>query len=252
MALVYKHITEKLKQGNKLFAVLIDPDTYVQKEKLEEVIYYINKYKVDLIFVGGSIITSGNISETVGKLKEKCFVPVVLFPGSHQQVTPEADAILFLSLISGRNPEYLIGNQVLAAPYIKQIGLETIATGYILVDSGKPTTVSYVSNTTPIPYDKIDIAVATAVAGEMMGMKLIYLEGGSGANKSVSETMIKEVKKNLNIPLIVGGGIVNKDDAMAKLKAGADILVVGNAIEREPAIIKELSENIHLFNKAFL
>lgn len=164
------------------------------------------------------------------------------------QVNKDADGILFLSLISGRNPDMLIGNQVISAPILKHSKLEVLPTGYILIDSGKPTTVSYMSNTTPIPYDKNDVALCTAMAGEMLGLKLIFMDGGSGATNPISESMISMVSQSLEVPLIIGGGICSAEKAVANCKAGADVIVVGNSIEKNPNLIQEIAQSIHQFN----
>ena len=187
-----------------------------------------------MILIGGSIVFNG-IDETVKTIKSLTSKPVYLFPGSILQVSKYADGILLLSLISGRNPEFLIGNHVLAAPKIKKSGIEVIPTGYILVNSGIDTSVSYMSNTAPIPYCKNDIAVATALAGEMLGLQTIYLEAGSGALKPVSAKMISEVKSQIKIPLIVGGGIKTTEQLYAILQAGADMVVIGTET-KEPLI----------------
>ena len=165
------------------------------------------------------------------------------------QVNKDADGILFLSLISGRNPDMLIGNQVISAPILKNSNLEILPTGYILIDSGKPTTVSYMSNTTPIPHDKKDVALCTAMAGEMLGLKLIFMDGGSGATNPISESMIQMVSEGINIPLIVGGGINSAEKALANCKAGADIIVVGNCIEKNPSLLEKIAETISKYNK---
>ena len=175
------------------------------------------------------------------KAKSKLDIPVVLFPGDVTQVSAEADALLFLSLISGRNADLLIGRQVLAAPKIKQCGLETIATGYMLIDCGQPTTASYISGTQPIPYNKPDIALATAMAGEMLGLQCLYLDGGSGADKPISLEMIAAVKQNTTLPLIVGGGIRNEEQAKQAWEAGANIIVIGTAFEEDPEMLIDIS-----------
>ena len=163
------------------------------------------------------------------------------------QISNKADAILFLSLISGRNPHTLIGQQVISAPILKQTNLEIISTGYMLIDSGEATTASYMSNTTPIPHAKHNIATATAIAGEMLGLKLIFLDGGSGAKQAISTKMISAVSSQIDIPLIVGGGIRSAEKAIENCAAGADIIVVGNAIEKENGLIAEIAEAIHNF-----
>ena len=197
--------------------------------------------KIDFWFVGGSLVISSQLDELVRHIKKNTSIPVVLFPGSPSQVTQQADALLYLSLISGRNPELLIGQHVLSAPFVKQSGLEILSTGYIVVDGGAPTTVSYISNAAPIPADKEDIALCTALAGEMLGMKLIYMDAGSGAKQPITTSMIKRVADEISIPLIVGGGIKTPEKAQENCKAGADLIVVGNAIEKEVSLISEMS-----------
>lgn len=184
-------------------------------------------------------------AECIDVIKSYCNIPVVIFPGSILQIDPKADAILYLSLLSGRNPELLIGQQVAAAPALRNSGLEIISTGYLLIDGGNATTVSYISNTLPIPHDKNDIAVCTAWAGEMLGFKLIYLDTGSGAMKTVSESMVTQVSSNISLPLIVGGGINTASKAAALCEAGADIIVVGSSIEKEPSLIVSMAEAVH-------
>lgn len=218
-----------LSKPGKKFVLLIDPDKYTV-QGLITTIYAANEHKIDMIFIGGSLVTD-QIDPTIEIIRQHTTIPIVLFPGSLMQLTNKADAILLLSLISGRNPEYLIGNHVLAAPYLKKSGIEIIPTAYILIGQGNTTSVEYISNTKPIPADKIDLVAATAIAGEMMGNKLIYLEAGSGASNPVSPELIREVKRQISIPLIVGGGIKNIEQAKQIYAAGADIMVVGNAIE---------------------
>jgi phosphoglycerol geranylgeranyltransferase len=184
-------ISANAKAGHKMVAWLIDPDSFDP----ESIFPLSEATDIDLIFVGGSLLSKGDLKTTVAIIKQKYPIPVVLFPGSIQQISSSADAILNLSLISGRNPEFLIGQHVLAAPMLKASGLEILPTGYILVDSGRQTTASYISGTTPVPHDKSDIAICTAMAGEMLGLQLIYLDGGSGAQKTISEQMISGVKK---------------------------------------------------------
>lgn len=231
-------------QGRRQFAVLIDPDE-VDLRSLEKLVTTAKDSGVDYFLVGGSLVVGNFLEPTIQFLKKHAEIPVIIFPGSIQQVNPNADALLFLSLISGRNPELLIGNHVLAAPYVKKSGIEAIPTGYILVDGGAPTTVSYISNTAPVPHDKNDIAVCTAMAGELLGMQLIYMDAGSGAKNHISAEMISDVKKNISLPLIVGGGIKTPEAAYELSTAGADIIVVGNAIEKDPELIKEISFAIH-------
>lgn len=236
--MIYESILKD--KNSKKLAVLIDPDKN-DHSSLFKTIEICNKCKVDFIMAGGSLVSSP-VDLLVENIKKYTSIPVVLFPGSVLQISNKADAILLLSLISGRNPEYLIGNHVIAAPILKNSSLEIIPVGYMLIESGRTTSVQYVSNTIPIPADKTDMAVATAIAGEMLGLKIIYLEAGSGALNHVTELMIFEVKKNISIPLIVGGGIKSKEQVRKVFDAGADIIVIGNSLENNP-------ENLfHLLN----
>ena len=241
---IYSQIIESKKKGRKLFSILIDPDKQTE-ESLLEIIKKSKSSNVDLFFIGGSLLSNNSLDFCISIIKQNCKIPVVLFPGNAMQVNNKADGILFLSLISGRNPEMLIGNHVITAPVLKESDIEVLSTGYMLIDSGKATSVSYMSNTTPIPHEKDDIAVCTAIAGEMLGLKMIYMDGGSGAINTVSEKMIASVVKNINAPLIIGGGIKSAKQAKEKCKAGADIIVVGNAIEKDSALIKEIADAIH-------
>ena len=241
---IYHSITEKKKQGKKSFAVLIDPDK-VNKPMLDELIGLSVSAKVDYLLVGGSLVIANHLDECVQHIKQHCNIPVILFPGSPSQISKYADALLYLSLISGRNPELLIGQHVVSAPFVKQSGLEIMPTGYMVVDGGAPTTVSYISNASPVPADKNEIAMCTAMAGEMLGMKLIYMDSGSGAKRPISESMIEAVAKNISAPLIIGGGITDPEKAYLNCKAGADVIVVGNAIEKNVSLIKEMSDAVH-------
>lgn len=241
---VYQSLVEKKQSGKKSFAILIDPDK-VSVGSIDNLINLAVQSKVDYLFVGGSLVISDQLDECIQHIKNLCSIPVVLFPGSPAQVSKHADALLYLSLISGRNPELLIGQHVLSAPFVKKSGLEIIPTGYMVIDGGAPTTVSYISNATPIPADKNDIAMCTAMAGEMLGKKLIYMDSGSGAKKAITEEMIKVVAQNIEVPLIVGGGIRDAEKAYLNCKAGADVIVVGNAIEKDPSLIDEIAAAIH-------
>lgn len=232
------------KQNKKAFAVLIDPDN-TDMDQIIETAQLCNDANVDYVFVGGSLMLSNHLDECIKTFKSKSSIPVILFPGSPSQVSKEADALLYLSLISGRNPELLIGAHVVSAPKIKASGLEIISTGYIVIDGGKPTTVSYMSHSAPIPYDKDDIAVCTAIAGEFLGKNVLYMDAGSGAINPISEKMIQKVSNQISIPLIVGGGISSPEKAIANCQAGADIIVVGNALEKNNHLIKVLAEAIH-------
>lgn len=245
---VYQSILTDKSKGLKKLAVLIDPDK-VKLASLDQTIQHAKDANVDLFFIGGSMILNNRMDEVITAIKERCQIPVLLFPGSTFQITDAADGLLFLSLISGRNPEMLIGKHVTAAPYLRASSLEVISTGYMLIDGGKPTSVSYISNTLPIPSDKSDIAVSTALAGEMLGLKLLYLDAGSGANQSVPLPMVKAINKNSDLPIIVGGGIRTPSQANALAKAGADIIVVGNAFESDPELIIDMSLAIHKENR---
>lgn len=240
---IYESILTSKKSDKKLFAVLIDPDKFDSIE----VVSRCEDAGVDLIFVGGSIITNGNFEECIQSIKKVSTIPVVIFPGNALQISKSADGILLLSLISGRNPEMLIGNHVLSATKLKASKLQVLPTGYMLIDSGKQTAASYISNTNPIPSDKDDIAMATAMAGEMLGLRLIYMDAGSGASSCVTESMINKVSLNTHVPLIVGGGINTPAKASLACKAGADVIVIGNAIEKDPALIQSISKAIHEF-----
>lgn len=241
---IYNILADKKKQGKKSFGVLIDPDK-VNKSVLDELIELSTSAKVDYLLVGGSLVISNHLDECVQHIKQHCNIPVILFPGSPSQISKYADALLYLSLISGRNPELLIGQHVVSAPFVRQSGLEIMPTGYIVVDGGAPTTVSYISNAAPVPADKNEIAMCTAMAGEMLGMKLIYMDAGSGAKRPITESMIKAVADHIEAPLIIGGGIIQPEKAYLNCKAGADVIIVGNAIEKDASLIKEMSDAVH-------
>ncbi len=237
--------------ASKKLAVLIDPDRQ-QEPQLLALIKQAAAAKVDFFFVGGSLLMEDVFEKTIAFVKANSDIPVVIFPGNNYQLSAQADALLMLSLLSGRNAEYLIGQQVVAAPAIKAAGLETMATGYLLIDGGRISTTSYITQTVPIPHDKPDIAVATALAGEMLGMQLIYLEAGSGAINHVPEAMIRAVKNSIGIPLLVGGGIRSSEAAEAVCRAGADVIVVGNVLEKEPELLMEISLAAHANYKEVL
>lgn len=241
---IYKKFIALRKEKKKAFAVLIDPDK-VNLQQIEKIAVLCNESKVDFIFFGGSLVLSQQIDESIITLKSLSDIPIVIFPGSPSQLSKKADALFYLSLISGRNAELLIGAHVVSAPMVKASGLEIISTGYMVIDGGVPTAVSYMSNSAPIPHDKNDIAVCTAIAAELQGKHLLYMDAGSGAKYSISEEMIKQVSANTQLPLIVGGGIKDAESAYLLCKAGADVIVVGNAIENNPSLIKELADAIH-------
>ncbi len=212
---------------------------------MEQLIRLATDAHVDYFLVGGSLVISSYLDECIQYIKKCCSIPVVLFPGSPSQVSSYADGLLYLSLISGRNPELLIGQHVVSAPIVRKSGLEIMSTGYMVIDGGAPTTVSYISNATPLPSDKNEIAMCTAMAGEMLGMKLIYMDAGSGARRAIAETMIEKVASCIEVPLIIGGGITQPEKAYLNCKAGADVIVVGNAIEKDPMLIKEIASAVH-------
>lgn len=241
---IYHSLTERKQQGKKSFAVLIDPDK-VNDTSIEQLIALAVGAKVDYFLVGGSLVISNYLDECVKFIKRNCNIPVILFPGSPNQVSKYADALLYLSLISGRNADLLIGQHVISASVVKQSGLEIMPTGYMVIDGGAPTTVSYISNATPLPADKNEIAICTAMAGEMLGMKLIYMDAGSGAKRPITESMIQKVSSCIDVPLIIGGGITHPEKAYLNCKAGADVIVVGNAIEKDTNLIKEMAAAVH-------
>lgn len=227
-----------------MLAVLIDPDNNTPKN-VAEIAKLCNKAKVDIILIGGSLMTADNIESCIDALKVNCNIPVILFPGGVMQISNKADGIMLLSLISGRNPDMLIGKHVESAGVIRKSKLEVIPTAYILINGGKVTSVQYVSNTMPIPEDKNDLVVSTAIAGEMLGLKLIYLEAGSGASFPVPLSVISDVRNSVDLPLCVGGGIKTTIDARKACENGADIVVIGNAFEKNPELICEISDVIH-------
>ncbi|HEY4787971.1 MAG TPA: geranylgeranylglyceryl/heptaprenylglyceryl phosphate synthase [Bacteroidales bacterium] len=231
-------LIKKNMNKEKMISLLIDPDNH-DNESLENILHISTLANIDFLLVGGSIVTK-SFNEKISIIKKKTSLPVFLFPGNLLQLCDMADGILFLSLLSGRNPELLIGNHVIAAPFIKNSGIEVIPTGYILIDTGTRTSVEYMSNTRPIPSNKPEIAVATAMAGEMLGHKLIYLEGGSGAEQTVCNNLIEEVKKNISIPLVVGGGIRTAAQTRQIFSAGADIIVISTVAEESPDMVFEI------------
>lgn len=238
------HIRQRLQDlrtsTRKGFAVLIDPDK-TPIDEVARVAARLHEFQPDLVLVGGSLITAGDFEARVCALREQLKLPLVLFPGSPTQLTSAVDAVLLLSLLSGRNAELLIGQHVVAAPRIRELGIEPVATGYLLIDGGRPTTASYISGTAPIPRDKPEIAAATAMAGEQLGMHCIYLDAGSGAALPVPHETIAAVRRSVELPIIVGGGIRNREQLYAAQQAGADMVVVGTALEHTPELIAELA-----------
>ncbi len=246
---VYEHLKNIISEKGAGYLVLIDPD-HVESNKLPEFLSYCESAGVDGLLIGGSLMIHGDLKATIATVKEHSKLPVVIFPGSVSQVTPNADAILFISLISGRNAEQLIGKHVLAAPFLKKYDLEPISTGYMLIESGSSTTAEYISGSKPIPRNKPEIAAATALAAEYLGMKMVYLEAGSGAEKNVPNEMVKLVSSQISIPLIVGGGIKSAQSAREKVENGAGIIVTGNYFEDENnwSKIKDFAEAVHIKN----
>jgi putative glycerol-1-phosphate prenyltransferase len=229
---IYKEIIQAKIEFKKLLAILLDPDKIVW-EDLELLIAKIKQSPATHVFIGGSQVKTNRIDELISRLKQNVNLPMVLFPGNPSQISNEADAILFLSLISGRNSDYLIEHQVKAVPIIKKTQLEVISTGYMLIESGTETAVERVSKTKPLDREDLQLALATAQAGEMLGNKLIYLEAGSGAKQAVPLKMIELVAQNIKIPLIVGGGIVDLHNIQKAHDAGADLVVIGTAFEND-------------------
>lgn len=232
MTNIYNHILQSKANNEKLLAILLDPDK-IDWNNLALLIEKINQSPATHIFIGGSFVETNFLDELILKIKENCILPIVLFPGNPSQISDKADAILFLSLISGRNPDFLIELQVKAAPILKKTQLEIISTGYILIESGAETAVERVSKTTPLDRNNLELALATAQAGEMLGNKLIYLEAGSGAKQAVPSEMIQLISENIEIPLLVGGGIIDLHGIQKAYDSGADLVVIGTAFEND-------------------
>lgn len=237
---ILKNIKVSAEKGEKLLGILIDPDRFSTVEELMLLIDALKENQPNYLFVGGSLINNDFFEVTILTLKKHLTVPVIIFPGNNQQLSTNADGVLLLSLISGRNPEYLIGQHVNTSFMLKRSGLEILSTGYVLVSCGAPTSAQYISNTSPIPFAKDGIAAATALAGEQLGLSLFYLDGGSGADSPISSSMIKKVRTTITSPLIVGGGIKNKSEIESAWNAGADLVIVGTAFEKNPSIVSEL------------
>jgi len=244
---VQDKINKVVSEKGAAYLILIDPDE-ISGEKLIRFVHHCEKSGVDGFLVGGSLMMSDNLDTILETISSESKLPTILFPGSVSQVSSKADAILFISLISGRNAEHLIGTHVIAAPLIKKSGLEAISTGYMLIESGKKTTAEYMSGSSPIPRNKPEIATATALAAEYLGMKFVYLEGGSGAEKTVPNEMVKMVSSALSIPVIVGGGIRDSKTAREKVENGASVIITGNFFENEENwhLIKEFADEIHI------
>jgi phosphoglycerol geranylgeranyltransferase len=244
---LYNDLCAAKKTGRKQLAVLIDPDK-LRLKHVQKTVELAQECNVDYFYIGGSLVVNNMLDEVLTNIRKVSNIPLVLFPGSSFQLSYRADALLFLSLISGRNAELLIGQHVISAPFLRLSPLEIISTGYMLIDGGVMTSVQYMSNTYPIPAHKEDIAVCTALAGEMLGLKQIYMDAGSGAQNPISVDMIESVSGAVQIPLIIGGGIRSAEKVAANLKAGADVVVVGNAIEKSPDLIREMSAAVAEIN----
>ncbi|MDR2929104.1 MAG: geranylgeranylglyceryl/heptaprenylglyceryl phosphate synthase [Cytophagaceae bacterium] len=238
--MIYENILSVISKGEKLLSFLIDPDK-CSDATMEQLVAGMKKRTPHFLLVGGSLISTP-VEPLLGFLKKNLDIPIVLYPGHSSHVVQGFDAMLFLSMISGRNPELLIGNHVIAAPTIRRYSIEPISTGYMLIDGGHLTSVEYISNTRPIPADKPDIAVATAIAGEMIGMKLIYMDAGSGAYSPVPACIISRVKANTSIPLMIGGGIDTPEKLATAYQHGADIVVIGNALEKNPELLNSFMD----------
>ena len=243
---IYNHLLNIIEEKGAAYVILLDPDK-LPESKLPGFLKHCEKSGVDGFLIGGSLMTDGIFGSFIRNVKQSTTLPVIIFPGSITQISSFADAILFISVVSGRSAEHLIGKHVLAAPSIKKNGLEPISTGYILVESGSFTTAVYMSGSLPVPRNKPEIAAATALASEYLGMKLIYLEAGSGADQSVPNEMVKAVADQCSVPIIVGGGIKNPQTAKEKINNGASIIVTGNFFENENNwdLIKDFASAVH-------
>lgn len=244
---IYKLLLDIIASKGAVYLILIDPDK-TNGKRLEKFVTKCQQSGVDGFLIGGSLLIGSELDSSIKLIKSVCDLPVIIFPGSISQINPYADALLFISLISGRNADQIIGKHVLAAPVIKQINIEPISTGYMLIESGAVTTAEYMSGSKPIPRNKPEIAVATALAAEYLGMKFVYLEAGSGAQMSVPDEMVKLVSQTCSIPVIVGGGINDYKTARNKVEAGAKVIVTGNYFEDERNwdLIGKFADAVHI------
>jgi putative glycerol-1-phosphate prenyltransferase len=244
---VFNKLREIAQKKGGGYLILIDPDTR-NNQALKEFVREICDRGVDAILIGGSLIINADFQESIRVVKENSTVPIIIFPGSVQQLSFKADAILYISLISGRNPNYLFGEHVIAAPYIRKMGIEPISTGYMLFESGRTTTAEFMSNTRPLPINKPEIAMAHALAAQYMGMSTIYMEAGSGADRSIPSEIVKAVSHYVDIPVITGGGIRTPEDARSKIEAGASFVVTGNVLDDSDnlSLINEFARAIHI------
>lgn len=246
---IYTELVKSRQLGKKKLAVLIDPDK-LRLSKLDQVIEIAVTCRIDYFFIGGSLLVNSQLDHCLKSIKQRCQIPTILFPGNSYQLSHYADAILFLSLVSGRNPDLLIGQHVITAPYLRLSPLEILPTGYMLIDGGVATTVQYMSNTSPIPANKTDIAISTAMAAEMLGLRLIFMDAGSGATRPIHTDMINAVSSVISVPLIVGGGIKTPEKVHENLAAGADVIVIGNAFEHDPSLMIDMAGTVHSHNFA--
>ena len=244
---VQEKINQSISENGAAYLILIDPGN-INGKRLINFVRHCEKSGVDGFLVGGSLMMSNILDEVLETISSVSSLPTILFPGSVSQISNKADAILFISLISGRNAEHLIGTHVIAAPIVKRFGIEPISTGYMLIESGRKTTAEYMSGSSPIPRNKPEIATATALAAEYLGMNFVYLDGGSGAEKSVPNEMINMVSSALSIPVIVGGGIRDSKVAQEKVESGASVVVTGNYFEDDSNwhLVKEFADAIHV------
>jgi putative glycerol-1-phosphate prenyltransferase len=244
---ILKEIQKKKALGVKSLAVLVDPD-HSSLKNFERTVELANASKVDYFFIGGSLLLQDRMDECIKFIRETSNIPIIIFPGNNYQINSNADAILLLSLISGRNPDYLIGKHVESSMRLYTSKLEVISTAYLLIDGHNSNTASYISQTLPIPANKPEIALATAMAGQMLNMQLLYLDAGSGAHHPVPPNMLDKLHSYINIPIIVGGGIRDSETVYQTLQAGADLIVIGNVLEEHPKYIKNLMETVHSFS----
>jgi len=244
---IFSYLMEVRERRGGVYLPLLDPDR-TSPDRIADVAIRCVSAGADAILVGSSLLISADFGKVIRDIKSNIEAPLIIHPSGVSQISPGADAILFLVLISGRNPELLIGQHIKSAPVLKNYGIEPISTGYILVESGRKTSVEYMSNTKPIPRDKVDIAMACALAAEYIGMKLIYLEAGSGARWSVPEDMISSVAGYCSLPIVVGGGIRDPRVARDKIEAGASFVVTGNVIEGGggESLVREFAEAVHV------
>lgn len=247
---IFENLLQTKKEKGAGYFVLIDPDKQSAQAAVELALKC-QDADVDALLVGGSLLFGPVFEEVVQAIKAECELPIIIFPGSTRQISKKADAILFLSLLSSRNPNYIIGDQVIAAPILRSIGLETISTAYLIIESGNITSAQYMSDTRPMPREKPDIAIAHALAAEYLGMKMVYLEAGSGAQKSVPEDLISALTQYISMPIIVGGGIRTPEEARKKVEAGASFVVTGNVLEqnRDIGLLRAFSSAVHINSK---